>query len=94
MMGGGSQIGQLLTDFLARAETGIEKTLLGELPDGVLVSVPTRRLPDGLALPVDAEPGEVAIDGCLVIGVAAIAIDVLDSKQKRAIGSLSFLEGK
>ena len=69
-------------DLPARAEAGIDHAQPAQLVQGRLVDVDMLGLAADLAVPVDAEPGQVLVDALLELRPAALAVDVLDPQQE------------
>jgi DNA-3-methyladenine glycosylase II len=69
-------------DLRARAETRIDEALALEPRQGGGVVIEMLGLAAHRPLPVEAEPGEVFVDGGLELGPRACAVDILDAQQE------------
>ncbi len=78
--------GHFLADLAARAEARVDDVEGLELPEGVGVGGVAVRLPQRLAVPCEAQPAQVVLDGVAEFGAAAGVVDVLEAKQEAAAG--------
>lgn len=73
-------------NLLTRAKAGIDQVARFELPKGVPVEVETLRLAENRLFPLQAQPGEVPVDGRFEFRPATCNVDIFDTQQEAPAG--------